>query len=511
MILLPIIAREMRAAARQTFTYHLRTYGVCAVLFVGIFVVPAEYFQPGYGAALFCLVHLALLANIWILVPLLTMDCLSRERREGTLGLLFLTGLGAGNIVVAKVLAHGLRAITLWLSMLPAMAIPFLLGGVTRSQVLFSVSVQFSALCGALAAGLLASAHCKAWLRTLLLSAILAGAFAVLLAWLLVLLVFSGSPLARWDFESALEVAITVAGGTSSTSRWSMFSKSSLGLVMTQVTLFSVALLLFAILLAGFRIRRTLQEDVPSPVRLWWRRGFCTPILLRGYFQRRQRWKLDRNPVGWLQERTWTGRSASLIWLAVVAVYFSAMLSGSDSGRYSIETYELLLALGWAMVGSMAIAAVGSFRRERETGLMELLVTSALKERSIIWGRLLGLWGQFLLAAGLYLSVFYVGEEYAGSGIILFFFSTFLTLPVIGLYYSLRCRSFMVALVATLAVDLLAPMIWCSLRGLISDDSSALMPFALGALCQLILAAVCAMLLLRRLKQRAFPLGRQES
>ena len=50
---------------------------------------------------------------IWVLVPLLVADCLSRERREGTLGLLFLTPLTANDIVIAKGLSHGLRAVTL--------------------------------------------------------------------------------------------------------------------------------------------------------------------------------------------------------------------------------------------------------------------------------------------------------------------------------------------------------------------------------------------------------------
>ena len=105
---------------------------------------------------------------IWVLVPMLTADCISRERREGTLGLLFLTPLKGTDVVVAKGLAHGLRAMTLGLAVLPVLTIPFLLGGVSWAEAVMSVMLNANAMCWALAAGLLASAWSKAWLRAML-------------------------------------------------------------------------------------------------------------------------------------------------------------------------------------------------------------------------------------------------------------------------------------------------------------------------------------------------------
>ena len=100
--------------------------------------------------------------------------------------------------------------------------------------------------------------------------------------------------------------------------------------------------------------------------------------------------------------------------------------------------------------------AAGSFRRERETGVLELLLVSPLNEWQIIGGRLRGLWGQFLpamVALGsiwLYsVSVFPTDGE---SGWLVFVLSSFLTLPVIGLYFSLRRANFMSAFPADVAV-----------------------------------------------------------
>src|SRR5439155_1320219 len=173
MIVIPVIGRELRASARQPLTYSLRTLGVAALM-LACLVFGLQYgFGPTLGSHLFASLHFTLFCAIWALVPLLTADCISRERREGTLGLLFLTRLRATDIVTAKSMAHGLRALTLWLAVAPVLTIPFLLGGVSAMQAVLSVAINFSAICWALAAGLLASAWSKRWVRSLLGAVIL--------------------------------------------------------------------------------------------------------------------------------------------------------------------------------------------------------------------------------------------------------------------------------------------------------------------------------------------------
>src|SRR6266478_5190310 len=182
MIVLPVIERELRTCARQPFTYYLRALGVAALMLACFLFGMQHGFGPTLGSKLFSSLHFTLFCAIWLLVPLLTADCLSRERREGTLGLLFLTRLRATDIVTAKCLAHGLRALTLWLAALPVLTIPFLLGGVSWIEALLSVAINFSAICWALAAGLLASAWSKRWVRSLLTAGVLAIFFLFALA-----------------------------------------------------------------------------------------------------------------------------------------------------------------------------------------------------------------------------------------------------------------------------------------------------------------------------------------
>src|ERR1035438_10124324 len=153
MTVLPVIARELRASARQPFTYYLRVLGVAALLLASVLFGLQVGFEPTYGRQLFAALHAALFGAIWLLVPMLTADCISRERREGTLGLLFMTPLKGTDIVVAKGLAHGMRAVTLGMAVGPVLTIPFLLGGVSWIEALLAVVINANAICWALAAG----------------------------------------------------------------------------------------------------------------------------------------------------------------------------------------------------------------------------------------------------------------------------------------------------------------------------------------------------------------------
>src|SRR5262249_40990849 len=78
---------------------------------------------------------------------------------------------------------------------------------------------------------------------------------------------------------------------------------------------YSVLGLLLAILISGRRTQRVWQERPPSRARLWWQETFCTPMFWLSFFQRWMRRKLERNPVGWLEQRRWTGRLVTWGWL----------------------------------------------------------------------------------------------------------------------------------------------------------------------------------------------------
>src|SRR5258706_15540537 len=175
----PVIVRELRAESRRPMNYWIRILGAGAITLVfGVSMLNQSESPATLGARLFGNLNATLFAAIWILVPLLTADCISQEKREGTLGLLFMTQLTASGIVFGKSLIHGLRSLTLLLGMLPILSLPFLLGGVSWKDGLLALMLDLSALILALAAGLLASTLVKDWVRALALALMISFVFA---------------------------------------------------------------------------------------------------------------------------------------------------------------------------------------------------------------------------------------------------------------------------------------------------------------------------------------------
>src|SRR3954467_11570179 len=136
-ILPPVIDRELRLRARQAGTY----WGRCAVAGLAVLICMGEIeavsatvkpFQA--GAATFRAVSwLAFLAACT--VTLVTADCLSRERREGTLGLLLLTDLKGLDVVLGKLCVAGLTAAYVLVGFLPAVGLVLLMGGISYEEV----------------------------------------------------------------------------------------------------------------------------------------------------------------------------------------------------------------------------------------------------------------------------------------------------------------------------------------------------------------------------------------
>jgi ABC-type transport system involved in multi-copper enzyme maturation permease subunit len=134
---LPIVERELRVAARRRATYWLRLFAVLAAVTVWFTLLIAVRHSMGSVERALMLFHsvgvLALAASL-VAGVFLTADSLSEERREGTLGLLFLTDLRGHDVVLGKLIATSLHAFYALLAILPLLAAPLLMGGVTGAE-----------------------------------------------------------------------------------------------------------------------------------------------------------------------------------------------------------------------------------------------------------------------------------------------------------------------------------------------------------------------------------------
>ncbi|HTL18646.1 MAG TPA: ABC transporter permease subunit, partial [Patescibacteria group bacterium] len=162
MTFLPVVQRELRVAARKGSTFWLRVWAALAALLIGsaflaICIITGTN-SARFGPSLFgTLTWLALVTTIAAGL-FFTADSLSEEKREGTLGFLFLTDLSGMDVVGGKLLATSLRGSYALLAIFPILGTTLLMGGVTGGQFWRSSLALVNALFYSLAVGLLVSA-----------------------------------------------------------------------------------------------------------------------------------------------------------------------------------------------------------------------------------------------------------------------------------------------------------------------------------------------------------------
>ncbi len=130
MTFLPIVERELRVASRRQFTYWFRLVAAAFALLIFGAMLSFSMFTPGmpWSAGQIQFTVLKWLAFVYAASAgvFLTSDSLSEEKREGTLGLLFLTDLRGLDVVLGKLMSHSLQAFTAWWQALPILALPLL-------------------------------------------------------------------------------------------------------------------------------------------------------------------------------------------------------------------------------------------------------------------------------------------------------------------------------------------------------------------------------------------------
>ena len=459
MNLLPIITRELRAEARQPVNYGLRMLGAAVLTVVlGVLLANQEGKQSGGNA--FLAMSVVVFCGIWIVVPILTADCLSREKREGTLGLLFLTPLKPFEIILGKGTIHAIRALTLIVAVVPVVTVPFVLGGITRSNVVASLVLDSAALLFALAAGLLASSLCRQWTRAIILAELFSFLFFYAFLWLAI-----GSLGWTGTRGNSVGILLQILESAYYAGRYPGFgtplAPAMINLVSPLIAIMAAAMVAFilALVFASYRLRKTWQENPPSSRQRWLQQTFCTPRFWVGLLRRQNATRLSRNPIGWLQQYSWSARLGKWGWCFAVITIVSWFLA-TDTRIVNGG----LLVLKTAILISMAFSAVGSFQREKQNGALELLLVTPLQERQIILGRLWGIWGQFLpgysilLVTALSIAAYFPssGSLMNGSNLI-GWICDFTVVPVVGLYFAMRVKRFVTAWLFTCAMTLFLP------------------------------------------------------
>lgn len=396
MTILPIFARELRVTASRRHLHWLRL--LAAALATGalawLLIIDTT------GAVSLTGRHLVrALANVALFFCLLagaitTAGTIRHEHREGTLGLLFLTGLRGRDIVLGKLCVSALPMVGAVLGLLPLLAVSILVGGVRLSDVGLVGAVLANTLFVSLALGLLISAFSRNESRALTAAviaplALALGPYAAGQLW------FGAED--KIPFTQLPDAVLLPSPCFGVSLIYDESSPVFRQTVFLQNLGFIHALGWILVALAGLRVGAISRSGEPRPwqQRLddWVRRWiYGTPA---ERLRRRAR-LLDIDPILWLGLRH--QRKAAYLWLLVGSLAVIAVWAGAQTRGI---WFEWKPALGFLLIvhGAMKLCFVSEachrLGEDRHRGSFELLLTTAATVPGIARGHGSALWRTF--------------------------------------------------------------------------------------------------------------------
>ncbi len=402
MTFLPIVERELRVAARKPFTYWVRfSAAALALLIFGgmqtIFMLEPPSGGPSVGwiqfqfMKWFCFVF-ASLAGLF-----LTSDTLSEEKRDGTLGLLFLTDLRGYDVVFGKLISHSTKALYGLLAAFPILGLSLLIGGVSGSEFARTGLVICNTLFLSLSLGMLVSSlsrdSMKALNGTLLLILLLTGG-----------MILADMALAGWNLPK-FKARFSLASPAYLLSTTSVYLTRSWWYYLGLQHLLGWLLLL----LSSVCIPRAWQErasKADGSARTFshrWR--FGKP---RARARRREK-LLRKNPILWLATRDrWLGRVVWIATLTSVGLFVWRLMEHPQNGRiFWARQLEGLFQGLIRLLFFLWVASQASrfFVDATRNGALELILVTPATPAQIVKGQWRALCRTFLIPGLLLLAI----------------------------------------------------------------------------------------------------------
>jgi ABC-type transport system involved in multi-copper enzyme maturation permease subunit len=461
---LPIVQRELRVEARSPKLYRARLrMGVVEILAAAALLLA----KPGRGAPGAFFSFLAWLALLfWVLEGVRkAADAISEERREGTLGFLFLTDLRGFDVVLGKFAGAFIRSANGLLAFVPILAVTLLMGGTTGGEFWRSVLALVLALGLSLSVCLAVSSTRKdrstgACLALLVTISILPGVIGKILQ--------STGTIAEPAYVYGISPAFLLAQATDAALLFT--SKPYWAGAAIQVGLI-VCSLVFASLVTP-RIWQDKPARAEKARKARYRGNEATRLLKR-------RKLLDRNPILWL---TYSERQHRLFsWLFMCVSLIVIVTLGALHWDNSAEAAPVVAGIGIFVLGLILFLQLGSqasvnIAEAKRNGTLELLLSTPLKVRDILSGQWLALRKMFLpaglilLALAAYLGLItwssplrvmnawpFLWLAKAALELVLEFF----VLGWVGMWSGLVCKTPNGAFFRTIVLGLLAPFLLC--------------------------------------------------
>jgi ABC-type transport system involved in multi-copper enzyme maturation permease subunit len=387
---LPVVERELRAASRRAGTYRIRFWSVLAIFVFFAWQVlkmtNGQLNSRRAGMDLFQnLVFWCAIFSLLIGV-VATSDSVSQEKREGTLGLLFLTDLKGYDVILGKLVAHSINGFYALVAILPILGMPLLMGGVSLLQFSKEVMALLTAIVFSLSAGIFIStcsrSERKALVYTFLVVALITCAPFVIMIWLDDRKIVAKAHLWKGWFISpgfAIGMAFDTPPFWPAWSYWLSIAWSWLS----------------SFLFLGIAARIAPRSWTEAGKKATSRNGSAKAR--RSAVGMSHCSFLDQNPFLWLALRG--EASAGRVWLFILALFGIWCFFWARVGSIA-RSPDVIIPAALIMHTTLKIWAAGEasrrFVEDRRNGAMEFLLSTPLTEWDIIHGQWQALRRQFL-------------------------------------------------------------------------------------------------------------------
>ena len=394
MTFLPVVQRELQVAARNANIRWQRVTSVALGLFLlSLAMVSSRQPFQSIGVGLFQKLTALLWLFAWLSGPLHTVDALTREKRDGTLGLLFLTDLSGYDIVLGKLVATALHQVMLLVGVLPVLALPILMGGITGSELGRVVLSLLLTQALSLATGLFFSTLLPSFWRALRGTLILLGTLTFLPVCIDLAAKMAGRPGPNWLVGtgplSVLLASLTEMRRANPVyiAQWPIGASVLAGLTLLALGTASVLL-------------RRHWQDVPDATDA----AVSTRHPLAGWRHIEKRDWLEENPYYWLERAFRPDRRPLCGWaVSLMALSLTCAIAAVTFHWLKMASKEqlLLLILASAFLASLLVklgfllSASRRLGEDLRTGGLELLLTTPLTPENIVEGVRRALWDEF--------------------------------------------------------------------------------------------------------------------
>jgi hypothetical protein len=337
MNLLPLVNRELQVALRRKWAMRSRKWAGGAAMITVVWALMVWGGSRQIGEGLFR-VFISLTATAIILMGIfLTSDSISREKREGTLGFLFLTDLQGADIVLGKLVAAAILPASILLALFPGLAICQLAGGVTGGEFWRVIIGLLTTLAYVLTLSLFVSSLCQVHYWAYGITSLL-------------LLLFSPATICVYGLDSFYQSRFFTVAGLPIPTYW----------LLLLAFLAAIPILLAATSYFVMRGWREISSRSKS-------KSATPQHSLSKQIE-------DSQPIVWLMLRRgiFSRRMYNLTGIAIVALFL--WLMPWRSGKATFEFLSLLFLLNFGSQLAVLARTAYSFYNDRQDGSLELLL-----------------------------------------------------------------------------------------------------------------------------------------